>query len=114
MERGQSTIEVAIVFPVLAAMLWWAISPPLVSIRALAARAAALAGARQVVVEERADAPRLVRTVEESWRRLGGTGSGQKVLASLSSRSVALMTRETGSGRGRTSDFRLQVARETD
>ncbi len=114
MERGHSTVEVAIVFPVALAILWWSITAPLVGVRALAARSAALAGARLAAVEDRPEAGWTGQTVEECWKRLGGRGSGKKVEVSLSSRSVALKVQETGSVTGRMKDFWLELGREKD
>lgn len=94
MERGQSTVEVVIVFPVIVVMLWWALVPPLVGVRALAARAAAADGVRRAAVEDRPRAADLSQTVSEEWSRLSGAGDGRRVRAQVESVSVAVETEE--------------------
>ncbi|MGE5552404.1 MAG: hypothetical protein ACM3XZ_00570 [Betaproteobacteria bacterium] len=114
MDRGQSTVEVAIAFPVVIAILWWTIVPPLAGIRALAARSAALAGARSAAVEDHPDAGRTGRSVAEHWKRMGGAGYGKQVEVSLSPRHVVLKTRETAPEAGKMNDFLLELEREKD
>ncbi|MDI6870288.1 MAG: hypothetical protein QME79_02820 [Bacillota bacterium] len=114
MERGQSTVEVAIAFPVAVTILWWTIVAPLVGVRALAARVAAATGARQAALADGPEAGRTGRTIERMWKGLGGAGSGKKVEVSLSNSSVAVSAREAPLGAGRMSDFLLYVGREKD
>ncbi len=114
MERGQSTIEVAIAFPVLVIMLWWTIVPPVTGVRALAARLAITTGARRAALEDRPDADRLGQQVQRWWERLGGAGGGKQVGIALTSEWVTASARDTAPGPGRVDSFQFRRWRERD
>ncbi|HHW14403.1 MAG TPA: hypothetical protein GXX28_05655 [Firmicutes bacterium] len=114
MERGQSTIEVAIAFPLVVVALWWALAAPLTGTRSLAVRLAGLAGARQAAVEDAPDTRQTGRIVEAHWQRLGGGGGGKQVAVSLAGDTVTVTAREIGHRAGRAPEFTLALRRERD
>lgn len=114
MERGQSTIEVAIAFPLVVLGLWWALVAPLTGTRSLALRVAGLAGAREAAVEDAPEARRVERIVGTHWKRMGGSGGGKEVKVSLAADAVLVSAWEKSTGAGRAPEFALALRRERD
>lgn len=114
MERGQSTVEVAIAFPVLVILLWWALVAPLVGMRALAARSAGAAGARQAALEDSPQPDHAAGSIRKLWEQLGGHAGGKKAEVSLSAGWVKLVAQETGPTAGRVKPFSLSLPQERD
>lgn len=114
MERGQSTIEVAIAFPVLIIMLWWALVPPLVGVRALAARTAVLAGARRGVVDDGAIPAGVAQDVRQTWTGLAGAGQERQVGVEVRPTSLRIRAEERAMGLPVKQALTLEVRRERD
>jgi hypothetical protein len=113
MDRGQSTIEVAIVFPVVIIMLWYALGAPLAGLRALAARSAAFAGARVASVEDHPVAETLSCSIAETWTRIGGGGEKRVAVSVLPDR-LAVQAGEGGRRLVGIPEFHMQSPREKD
>lgn len=114
MERGQSTVEVAIAFPVAIIMLWWAAAAPISGLRALAARSAAVVGARRASVEDSPERELTARRVEQARQRIAGSGSRPAIEVALSSRRVSVTMSETGRSLPKMRGLKLFLDRERD
>jgi hypothetical protein len=113
-ERGQSTVEVAIAFPVVVILLWWAVVSPLAGVRAVAARTAAVGEVRRATAEDAPETAATAARVREAWQRMTGATGIREVKATLSGRQLTVVARETEPGPGRIRDFTLTLPQEED